>query len=149
MAIRKQEKLETPISSLIDVVFLLIIFFVVTAALDAEVMDTSLKLSQAKFSEPIKEIQKGTIFVNVRKGRITMGLGRAVSLRELQLSLKAEAAAYKKKYARSEDDKLPVVIRVEGSVPYGEVDKITAAISDAERGPGIYKLSLSAYAEKK
>lgn len=148
MAIRKHEKLETPISSMIDVVFLLIIFFVVTAALDAEVMDTSLKLSQAKYTEEIKDIPKKTVFINVRKGRITIGLGRKVSIRELQLYLKVEGEAYSKKYARNKDDKLPVVIRIEGDVPYGEVDQITTAISDPAKGPGLYQISLSAYAKK-
>lgn len=66
---------EVPISSMIDVVFLLIIFFVVTAAVDKEVEDEKVFLADAPHGIPQKEKLKNTIIINVhRDGTITMGM---------------------------------------------------------------------------
>lgn len=66
---------EVPISSMIDVVFLLIIFFVVTAAVDKEVEDEKVFLADAPNGIPQKEKLKNTVIINVhRDGTITMGM---------------------------------------------------------------------------
>jgi biopolymer transport protein ExbD len=40
--------LETPVTQMIDIVFLLIIFFVVTASVDNDLVDNTISLAQAK-----------------------------------------------------------------------------------------------------
>lgn len=66
---------EVPISSMIDVVFLLIIFFVVTAAVDKEVEDEKVFLAEAPHGIPQKEKLKNSVIINVhRDGTITMGM---------------------------------------------------------------------------
>lgn len=73
--ISTDEIAEVPISSLIDVVFLLIIFFVVTAAVDKEVEDEKVLLADAPHGIPQKEKLKNTVIINVhRDGVITMGM---------------------------------------------------------------------------
>ena len=43
-----EDTLETPITQMIDIVFLLIIFFVVTASVDKDLVDDTISLAQAK-----------------------------------------------------------------------------------------------------
>ena len=72
---RMDDNAEVPISSMIDVVFLLIIFFVVTAAVDKEVEDEKVLLADAPHGIPQKEKLKNTVIINVhRDGVITMGM---------------------------------------------------------------------------
>ena len=52
MAVRKEEAGEVPISSLIDVVFLLIMFFVVTSNIEKEAFDVQIDLVKAQNMKP-------------------------------------------------------------------------------------------------
>ena len=60
------EKVETPITSMIDVVFLLIIFFVVTSAIDQEAVDTSIVLAKSYYVPPPEKRDPRTVTVNVK-----------------------------------------------------------------------------------
>ena len=63
---RDQDATEVPIASLIDVVFLLIMFFVVTADLDAEATDTTLKLVKAdNIKKPEGPINPNKVIINI------------------------------------------------------------------------------------
>ena len=53
---RGSDGVETPVASLIDVVFLLIIFFVVTASIETDVVDNQIVLAQAKRSPAVEDI---------------------------------------------------------------------------------------------
>jgi biopolymer transport protein ExbD len=131
------EKMETPISTLIDVVFLLIIFFVVTAAMDVEVLDKQIELAQAKYAEVPRKIDPRTFFINIRKkGEITVGMGHQVTIRQLQQLMTSLRDDYGTDY--------PIVIRAHGEVPYGKVKPVMDAVTAA----GLYKVKLSAKKEE-
>ena len=52
MTRREEHSVSIPISSLIDVVFLLIVFFIVTANLEAEIVDEQVKLADSYYVKP-------------------------------------------------------------------------------------------------
>ncbi len=67
MAVRKEEKTEVPVSSLIDVVFLLIMFFVVTSNIDKEAHDVPLELVKSKNMKPVATMPPQRITINIAK----------------------------------------------------------------------------------
>ena len=74
-----EEAASVPISSMIDIVFLLIIFFIVTATLDKDLQDESVLLADAPNGRPVVKQDPRTITVNLRMdGSMTVG-GRAMT----------------------------------------------------------------------
>mgnify|MGYP002641618815 CR=1 FL=1 len=133
----KQEAVETPIASLIDVVFLLIIFFVVTAAVEKDVVDETIKLAQAKNVPAVERKDPRTVTINLQKsGSINIAL-QTMSLRQLQTILTATRA--------TSGSSVPVVIRSDTETYYSEVDKVMKAIGET----GLYRVKLSAVATGK
>jgi biopolymer transport protein ExbD len=133
MAIKRNDKVETPIATLIDVVFLLIIFFVVTAAMDAEVLDQTVKLAQAKSSKPPEKVDPRMFIINVRaSGAVSVGLGQKITLSELSRHLKMLRKKYGNEY--------PILIRADGNAQYNKVKLVTEEVLKA----GLYKVKLSA-----
>ena len=63
----QDEKMAVPISPLIDVIFLLIIFFVVTTTLEKEVRDNAVKLAESSYLDPDAIIAL-TVVVNIARG---------------------------------------------------------------------------------
>ena len=113
----KQDEDDLDISSLIDIVFLLIMFFVVTANLDREQYDDRVKLAECKFLKPeIKAIAKSIVVNILSDGRFT--ISRRILTKD-QL---------KNKLAKAKDthgNDLSVVIRLDrdGSYEYTDVVK--------------------------
>ena len=66
MAVRKEEKTEVPVSSLIDVVFLLIMFFVITSNIEKEAFDVQINLVKAKNMKPATQVPPLRITINVQ-----------------------------------------------------------------------------------
>lgn len=66
MAVRKEEKTEVPVSSLIDVVFLLIMFFVITSNIEKEAFDVQINLVKAKNMKPAVQVPPLRITINVQ-----------------------------------------------------------------------------------
>ena len=64
---RAEEHIETPIMSMIDVVFLLIIFFVVTSAIEKEAVDETIKLAKSYHVPPPTGKDPRQVTVNVRR----------------------------------------------------------------------------------
>jgi biopolymer transport protein ExbD len=64
---RKAEAAEVPISSLIDVVFLLVMFFVVTSNIEKEAFDVQIDLVKAKNMKPAKEVPPKRVTINLQK----------------------------------------------------------------------------------
>ncbi len=126
------ETIETPVSSLIDVVFLLIIFFVVTAAVEKEVVDESIKLAQAKYMKEPSARDPRTVTISVAAdGRMNTQM-QPLSLIALQNMLTAAG----KQYGNS----LPIVIRVDQETEYTHVDKIVEVVGKSN----LYKIKLAA-----
>lgn len=124
--------IETPIASLIDVVFLLIIFFVVTASIERDVVDESIRLAQAKHVEAVDYKDPRTITINVSKdGRANIAL-RPINLTELQQILTATR--------QQSGNSVPIVIRSDRRTLYDHIDSIMQAIGST----GLYRVKLSA-----
>lgn len=69
------ETAEVPISSMIDVVFLLIIFFVVTAAVDKDAEDEKVILAEAPHGKPVTKKDPRAVVINIHQdGVMTMGM---------------------------------------------------------------------------
>ena len=128
------ETAEVPISSMIDVVFLLIIFFVVTASIDKEIEDEKVILARAPLGKekPITKKDPRTLTINVREdGELWMGM-RKVSRAEIKNELDRMKAQY------GED--FPIVIRGDNRAQHGHIQEVMNAITDT----GLYKVKLDA-----
>lgn len=134
---RSEETLETPITSMIDVVFQLIIFFVVTAAQQKDIVDENVKLAQARYTKPIEKTDPQAVTINVREdGQVNIAM-QTLSLRDLELVLRQAKAQ-----AGNRD--LPVVIRCDGRALYREVDKVVEVVGRAQ----LYRVRLAAVVKK-
>jgi len=122
----------TPISSLIDVVFLLIIFFVVTAAQEKELIDRTIELAQAQEVKAAEEKNPMTITLNLRKDGSLNIAKRPVSLSELRSILRGTY--------QDVGGTVPILIRADGETPYRYVDRIQTVIKES----GFYKIKLAA-----
>jgi biopolymer transport protein ExbD len=65
---RGKENAEVPISSLIDVVFLLIMFFVVTSNIEKEAFDVQINLVKAESMKPVVELPRLRVTINIQLG---------------------------------------------------------------------------------
>lgn len=134
---RTQEEMETPIASLIDVVFLLIIFFVVTASVEKDIIDESIKLAQAKHVPPVEQKDPRTITINIEvDGSANIAL-QPMSPKALQNIL----TATREKGGNS----VPILLRSDGQTVYRDVSKVMDVVGKS----GLYKVSLAAEAEGK
>ncbi|OGV68700.1 MAG: hypothetical protein A3K19_13150 [Lentisphaerae bacterium RIFOXYB12_FULL_65_16] len=132
--IRQTESLQTPVSALIDVVFQLIIFFVVTAAQDKDIMDETIRLAQSKNSPAVEKRDPRTVIINVRpNGQVNIQLIPLTS-QQLQQILMASVAKY--------GNDIPVVIRSDATTLFNEVDRVLQTIGKA----GLYRVRISAEA---
>jgi len=129
---RGGESLETPVASLIDVVFLLIIFFLVTAAKQEQIMDETIQLARAQHIQPQGDIDPRTIIINVtEEGRYNISR-RQMSLRHIQNHL---ANVYNQ-YGKG----VPILIRADANTEYRYVADLQDRITDT----GFYRVSLAA-----
>jgi biopolymer transport protein ExbD len=134
MKARNEQALETPVASLIDVVFQLIIFFVVTAAVDRDIVDESIHLAQAKYVVALEKTDPRAVTINVDKdGAVNIAM-QPLNLLQLQQILSATRA--------QSGNSVPIVIRADGTALYRHVDGVAQAVGKA----GLYRVQLSAVA---
>ena len=127
-----EEAASVPISSMIDIVFLLIIFFIVTATLDKELQDENVLLADAPNGRPTIKQDPRTITVNLRMdGSMNVG-GRAITGAELTSMLEDV------KRTAPDPLSIPIVIRGDRQVQY----HYAAKVLDAIKKTGLYKVSL-------
>ena len=133
---RAEEHIETPIMSIIDVVFLLIIFFVVTSAIEKEAVDETIKLAKSYHVPPPTGKDPRQVTVNVRRNdddTYTYSIaGTGLGLPQLQGVLSDSV--------RRHGNDFPVIIRASGNAPYERIDEVVAIVGKA----GLYRVSLSA-----
>ena len=65
--------LETPVTQMIDIVFLLIIFFVVTASVDNDLVDNTISLAQAKNTKAESIAKKMSVTINMKMEKDASG----------------------------------------------------------------------------
>jgi len=132
-----EEAASVPISSMIDIVFLLIIFFIVTATLDKDMQDESVLLADAPNGRPVIKLDPRTITINLRMdGSINVG-GRPMSADQLTALLEDV------KKTTPDPLSIPIVIRGDRQVQY----YYGAKVLDAIKKTGLYKVSLAGMQE--
>ncbi len=140
---RSSEDTSIPLSALIDIVFLLIIFFVITANMQKQVVDYNIKLAASYFVKPQDKLDPRTFVINVRKRKNGPPV-YSVSGTDYRLS--AVGRLLQRSRVRH-GDTVPVHIRASGDIKYREIDEINKLIHNA----GLYRVrhsTLSHYGEK-
>ena len=115
---------------MIDVVFLLIIFFLVSSHLARQEIQLELDLPEASSGEPAEEDEARRVVVNVLpqtrpEGRIQVG-GAVMDARRL-----AEVIRYESDQANREAKNLEVRIRSDHRVPYRLIEPMLLACQEA------------------
>jgi len=129
---REQQDADIPISSMIDIIFLLIIFFVVTASMDKEIQDANVKLTKAPHGKPIKKKDPRAVTINVRQnGDITIA-GKVVDMRTVSDILRNAAHEY--------GVDIPIIIRGDWRAYHGYIKKVMEAVT----ATGLYKVKFQA-----
>lgn len=108
--LRRREPLTLDLTPLIDVVFILIIFFIVTSSFKQDKFALNLTLPDAK-AEQI-EIEQKQLTIEVTKKDIAY-MGKKIDLLGLQ-----------KKLEIIKDNKLPIVVKIDEKVTYDRVINI-------------------------
>ena len=122
-----EEAASVPISSMIDIVFLLIIFFIVTATLDKDLQDESVRLADAPHGRPVIKQDPRTITINLLyDGSINIGGGRPLSGNELTALLENV------KRTTPDPKTIPIVIRGDHQVQYYYGARVLDAIKKTE-----------------
>lgn len=135
--IRKKSKLKNdspifPITSMIDIVFLLITFFVITAEIDKDAQDESIVLAAAPHGDALKAQAPKNITINIRNNGDVNVAQQPVSMTELQELVLRSTAAW--------GNEIPVTVRADQDVLYEHVHKVL----DILKGAQIYKVSFNA-----
>lgn len=118
---RKEEKTSDGIATMIDIIFLLIMFFVVTASLDKEIQDEMVDLTNAPHGKPLKKKDPRSVTINVRSnGQINVG-GQLISMGTLSDILTNQAAKF--------GNDIPIIIRGDRDVQHGYIKKVMDAVT--------------------
>jgi len=126
------QEASVPISAMIDIVFLLIIFFVVTAAIDKEIQDEKVTLANAPHGKPLAKRDPRSVTINVRSdGTINMGM---FDMTKEQVSEQLNISASKV------GTDMTIVIRGDKNVQHGYIEEVMKAITDT----GLYRMSFEA-----
>lgn len=123
---------ETPISAMIDVVFLLIIFFVVTAALDKEIEDEKITLTNAPHGKPLKRKDPRGVTINVRRDGDVNISGSVINMRTLSNILINQVRKF--------GNDIPIVIRGDRNVQHGYIQKVMETVANTK----LYRIKFQA-----
>lgn len=135
MQTAKDENIRTPIMAMIDIVFLLIIFFVVTSEIQQDVVDTTIKLAQSHHVKPQGK-DLGAITINIKR---RLGAKRPkISIAGMSFKTN-ELEAFLKNSRNRFGNEIPIIVRASGKIKYREVDKVMQAIGRA----GLYRVSVA------
>ena len=128
---RKSEDVqaEVPLSAMIDIVFLLIIFFVVTASVDKDVEDEAVHLAYAPHGKPIVKKDPRSVTINVHQdGAIVIGLDQRLAIDQISNVLRTATSKWGKD--------TPIVVRGDARVQHYYINKVQDAITNT----GLYKV---------
>ncbi|WDE95469.1 biopolymer transporter ExbD [Lentisphaera profundi] len=138
MADSKDQKAEgAPISSLIDVVFLLIMFFVATAQMDQEGFDQNVQLAIAFDMEKITQRAQSQFPISILKdGVISTGPGTTGDIAGLKRELSKHVGTY--------GNEVTVIIRPDKNVKLSLIDEVMSTVGEC----GVAKINISAKLEQ-
>ena len=113
------------LTSLIDMLFLLIIFFIVTSSFVKEEVDLKVKLAKARETKSLTK-PRNDFVVNIRKDGTVLVKGKVLDMKVLKERLKE----YK------DDGGLNIIIRADGGLSYQKV----ADVHDLAQAAGFTKI---------
>lgn len=113
-ALQEEDNYEIPMTSLIDVVFLLLIFFLVATNFTRREMDHSVTLPQSESGVKASQAPSRLV-INIREDSTLVVNGRVMAEGELRDMVKDFAAAHPER---------PAVIRADARVTYQAVMKV-------------------------
>ena len=132
---RPDDTLETPITSMIDIVFQLIIFFVVTSAIDKDVVDESIKLASAQNAPAVETVDPHSVTINLHAdGEINVAMMpmSLPQLRNFLISMRSQSG-----------NATPILIRCDGTTRYRKIDQVMQVVTEA----GLYRVRIVAMLE--
>jgi biopolymer transport protein ExbD len=129
---RAVQDAEVPISAMIDIVFLLIIFFVVTAAIDKEMEDEEIKLANSPHGKPVTKKDPRAVTINVRKDGTYNINGQVMNKAQVSNVLKNAASEW--------GIDIPIIIRGDASAPHGYIKEVMEAVTNTQ----LYKVKFNA-----
>ena len=136
MKARSDESLDTPMTQMMDIVFLLIIFFVVTASVDKDVVDESINLAQAKNAPAVETVDPRAITINLTSdGKVNIALRPMSSMQTLYnflVNMRTQSG-----------NSLPVLIRCDAKTRYKDIGNVMDTAAKA----GLYRVRLVAMLE--
>ena len=136
MKARSDESLDTPMTQMMDIVFLLIIFFVVTASVDKDVVDESINLAQAKNAPAVETVDPRAITINLNSdGKVNIALRPMSSMQTLYnflVNMRTQSG-----------NSLPVLIRCDAKTRYKDIGNVMDTAAKA----GLYRVRLVAMLE--
>ena len=115
------EKMSIPISALIDVVFLLIMFFVATATMAESGLDAKVNLAEAKSMKALKLQSLSRFPISLRSDGSLLYLNQETELGALKQELKRHLIHY--------GNKAEVQIRADKDCQLDKLDKVMDAFS--------------------
>ncbi len=124
------------LTAMIDIVFQLIIFFVVTSNMQNKDLDERIHLAVAPHVKPIKGKDPREIKVDVNKAG-------HISIARAQISPSVLKSIVKKAVAEYGQD-TPIIIRADGATKHVAVETALNACTEA----GVYKIKFGALKEK-
>ncbi len=129
---KRRESLTLDMTPLVDVVFLLLIFFLVTSVFKKEELALLLNLPSVESGKEVK-IPPKKIEIELGAEKIALN-GKVVTFSQLEAAL-----------APKKESDIPVIVRIDRAVPYGRVARLLA-IFEKE---GLENLSLITKAKRK
>ncbi|NMA19844.1 MAG: biopolymer transporter ExbD [Lentisphaerae bacterium] len=132
---RNDEELQTPITAMIDIVFQLIIYFVVTSSVDKDVVDESIRLAEASHSPAVETTDPRMVIINVNeRGQVNIALQplNMTQLEQLLLAMKVQAGS-----------SVPVLIRCDGNTRFDYIDQVMQRAAKV----GLYRVRIAAMVE--
>ncbi len=133
---RPDDTLETPITSMIDIVFQLIIFFVVTSAIDKDVVDESIKLASAQNAPAVETVDPHSVTINLHADgelNVAMMPMSLPQLRNFLISMRSQSG-----------NATPILIRCDGTTRYRKIDQVMQVVTEA----GLYRVRIVAMLEE-
>jgi len=131
------EQASIPLAPMIDVVFLLLIFFIVTWKFSRDEVDLNVSVPTADHGDSSQR-PLGEIIVNVRDNGVITIDGQQYSEDDLKIRLQSIAEAYQDK--ETGKSRQPIRIRGAGQVEYERILDVVDLCKEA----GIWNISFSA-----
>lgn len=132
---RNEEELQTPITSMIDIVFQLIIYFIVTSSVDKDMVDETIKLAEATHSPAVETTDPRMVVINVSaQGKVNIALQplNMKQLEQLLLAMKVQSG-----------NSVPILIRCDGNTRFDYVDQVMQRAAKV----GLYRVRIAAMVE--